>query len=299
MSLSAPDYLAFLTSDGLTLPGLLYHAHKKRACAIYLHGNGSSSIFYHPEENRIMAAVLARKNIAIFYFNNRGAHLIKKLTVRRGEKSARRHFGMAYEKIKDCLADIDGAIALLKQKGYREFYLIGSSTGANKICVYNFYRPRNEIKKYILLAGGDDVGIYYHFLGKNKFWSLLKKSHERIRNHRGDEIIKDLLPGNIFSYTGFYDIAHPDGDYNIFPYYEILRQIKLSKRPLFRHFRSIKKPTLVVYGEKDEYAWGNVPRVIEILKIYQPDFTYQIIPDADHGFHGHERELGQIISDWL
>ena len=42
--------------------------------------------FYDEVENRPLASALAKKNISILYFNNRGAHIIKKLNVRRGKK---------------------------------------------------------------------------------------------------------------------------------------------------------------------------------------------------------------------
>lgn len=294
-----PQFIEFDTKDGLTLPGLLYEAENKRAVVIYLHGNGSSSVFYDEFKNRIFAKVLAQKGISILYFNNRGAHFIKKLYVRRGKEEERKYFGMAYEKIKDCIIDIDAAIVFLKKQGYHKFYLAGASTGANKICVYNFYKPQNNVEKYILLCGGDDVGIYYDMLGKSKFWKLLKESKKKIKNKKGEEIIKEMLPNKFFSYIGFFDIANPDGDYNIFPFYEILRKIKLSKKPLFRHFKSIKKPTLVVYGDQDEYVWGDVPKIVEILKSYQPTLIYRIIKGADHGFKNREKELAKTMADWL
>lgn len=294
-----PKFVEFKTKDGLTLPGLLYRGRQDKAVVIYLHGNGSSSIFYNAVKNHTLAPALAKKNVSIFYFNNRGAHIIKKLHVRRGKKEERKSFGMAYEKIKECVEDIDGAISFLKKQGYRKFYLAGASTGANKICVYNFYKPKNEVEKYILLCGGDDTGIYYHALGKQKFWRLLAEARRKIKAKRGEEIIKELLPDNFFSYTGFFDIANPDGDYNIFPFYEVLRKMKLSTKPLFRHFKSIKKPTLVVYGDQDEYVWGNVPKIIEILKGYQPKLIYKIIKGADHGFKNREKQLARIIASWL
>ena len=108
-----------------------------------------------------------------------------------------------------------------------------------------------------------------------------------------------MLPDEIFSYKGFYDIANPDGDYNCFPFLEALGKAKLSKKPLFRYFKLVKKPSLVVYGDKDEYAWGDVPKVVEILKNYQPKFEYNIIKDADHGFTGKNEELAKVIVDWL
>ena len=294
-----PKFIEFQTKDGLTLPGLLYRSKKDKAVVIYLHGNGSSSIFYNETKNHPFAFALAKKNISILYFNNRGAHIIKKLYVKHGKKEKKKYFGMAYEKIKECIKDIDGAISFLKKQGYRKFYLAGASTGANKICVYNFYKPKNNIEKYILICGGDDTGIYYYMLGKTKFWKLLFRARKKIKTGHGKEIIKEMLPDNFFSYVGFFDIANPDGDYNIFPFYEVLHKVKLSTKPLFRHFKSIKKPTLIVYGNQDEYTWGNVPKIVEILKSYQPKLFYQIIKGADHGFKNKEKQLAKIITDWL
>ena len=293
------EFVEFDTKDGLTLPGLMYRGEKDKAAVIYLHGNGSSSIFYSDAKNKIMALALAKKNISTLYFNNRGAHIIKRLNVRHGKETERRRYGMAYEQIKECVADIDGAVSYLKKHGYRKFYLAGASTGANKICVYNYYKPKNDIEKYILLCGGDDTGIYYHMLGKSRFWKLLAEAKRKIKAKRGGDIIKELLPENIFSYSGFFDIANPDGDYNVFPFYEVLRKVKLSSKALFRHFKSIRKPTLVVYGDQDEFVWGDVSKIIELLKGYQPEFTYRIIKGANHQFQKCETELAQTIGDWL
>ena len=111
--------------------------------------------------------------------------------------------------------------------------------------------------------------------------------------------MESLVSTYIFSWQGFYDIANPDGDYNTFPFSEAFGSVKLSKKPLFRYFKSIKKPSLVIYGEKDEYAWGNIDKVMETLKEYQPLFEYKVIKDADHGFAGKQEELSSIIADWL
>src|SRR3989338_8167344 len=121
------EFVEFKTKDGLTLPGLLYRNKKDKAVVIYLHGNGSSSVFYNETENHPLASALAERGISTLYFNNRGAHIIKNLRVRRGKTEKRKPFGMVYEKIKECVADIDGAIAFLKRRGYRTLYLAGSS----------------------------------------------------------------------------------------------------------------------------------------------------------------------------
>lgn len=296
---STPQAIEFSTSDGLMLPGLFYEAKNTDKAIINLHGNGSSSVFYNQAYKQELADIFVNNNISFLNFNNRGAHFIKSFTIRKNDTEERKRFGMSYEKIKDCIFDIDAAILFLEKKGYKEFYLIGHSTGANKICVYDYYKPDTIISKYILVGGGDDTGIYYDILGENKFWMLLEKSKEKIKKGKGDDIIKSLLPDNIFSYNSFYDIANPDGDYNCFPFLEVIRKIKLSKKPLFRYYKAIQKSTLVVYGENDEYAWGEVPRVVEILKKQKPEFTYKIIPGADHGLSEHKIELGEIVTKWL
>lgn len=295
-----PTLIQIKTEDGLTLPGLFYEAIDSEKVAIFLHGNGSSSVFYSDDLKQEQAKALVNKGISYLLFNNRGAHLIKKLNVRdKNGKEKRKRFGMAYEKIKDCIKDIDGAISFLESKSYKEFYLVGESTGANKICVYHHYKPKNKVSKYILLGGGDDTGIYYNELGKKKFYKLLEESKEKIRKRKGDDLICELLPNEIFSYKGFFDIANPDGDYNCYPFLEVLRNVKLSTKKLFRYYKSLNKPTLVIYGEKDEYAWGDVPKVADILKKQRPDLDYVIIKDADHGCSEHQEELSKVISDWL
>src|SRR4030042_6408638 len=257
-----PAYVQIKTSDGLTLPGLLYEVKQKKAVAIHLHGNGSRSVFYTDDHRDEQAKALNEKGISFLLFNNLGAHYIKKIDVELKGKVERKRFGMAYEKIKDCIKDIDAGINFLERLGYRKFYLIGESTGANKICVYHYYKPKNKISKYVLIGGGDDTGIYYDLLGKEKFFKLLKKAGEKIKKGQGEELIKDLPQDEIFSYIGFYDIANPDGDYNVFPFLEKFKGIKLSQKPLFRHFRSLNKPTFVVYGEKDEWSWKMVPKFL-------------------------------------
>ncbi len=264
-----------------------------------MHGNGSSSVFYDDDQNQIQARVLNQAGVSCLFFNNRGAHYINKLDVlSKNGKIKRRLFGMAYEKIKDCIKDIDAALDFLQKSGYKEFYLVGESTGANKICVYNYYKPKNRVAKYILLSGGDDVGIYYDLLGRTKFFALLRRARAKIKARQGEAVIPDILP-LLFSYQGFYDIANPDGDYNVFPFLEAMKNLQISQKTLWRHFKSLNKPTLVVYGDQDKYAWGSVARIINILKEQKPEFVYKIIKGGDHGFSDKQKELGKIIADWL
>ena len=149
-----PEFISFLSTDNIKLPGLLFKPEKKtKKVALFLNGNGSSGAFYSPTRINIIATKLHSLNVAFFPFNNRGAHYIMSLKRKIDVENAteddqteeRVNFGMSYELVKDCIKDIDGAINFLKEKGYEEFYLIGMSSGANKAVVYNYYKKTNEI----------------------------------------------------------------------------------------------------------------------------------------------------------
>lgn len=295
----------FKTQDNFSLPGLLYQPSRKtNKVLITLHGNGSSSVFYESTLSNIFAQKLAIKDVGFFPFNNRGAHYIKKINRinNEGEKE-RIKYGMTYELIKECILDIEGALDFLGEQGFSEFYLIGFSTGANKICVYDYYKSKNRISKYILAGGGDDSGIIYNEIGsKEKFKEYLKQAKSHIDLGKGKEFIPKYILNWLISYQSFYDEANPDGDYNTFPFYEYMNKLNLSTKRLFREYRSITKPTLVVYGERDEYCYGDVGKVVGILKKEAPTkklFDFEIIKNADHGFNGKEKELAVTVSEWL
>jgi pimeloyl-ACP methyl ester carboxylesterase len=286
--------LKFDATDGAPLAGLLFEPRRatKRA-VIFLHGTGGSSVFESKRTNALAAAYLG-KGLALFTFNNRGAHLVRRLGRDLG--------GMAFERIRDCVFDIDGAVRELWARGYRDLTLVGHSTGANKVAVYDSVKRRNRIKRYVLLAGGDDTGMLYEHLGARRFAAALTKARAMIRDRRGMEFVPRALSSLPMSWRAFYDMANPNGDYNVFPFLEVMRNVRLSRRPRFRHVRGIRKPALFVYGENDEYLYGDVSRCVSILAEAlgaRPNVELAVMSEADHGFGGREEELVALISRWM
>ncbi len=313
-----PQLVQFKTTDQLILPGLLYQpSSQTKKAAINLHGNGSASVFYSVNRTQALAQGLAEAEIAFFTFNNRGAHYIKTINQAKTkaeleqEKSTgeyqrkEKKLGTAYELIKDCQHDINGALKFLQEQGFKEFYLIGHSSGANKICTYDHYQPDNPVDKYILLGGGDDTGIFYEMMGadRDQFFKYLEQAREKIEQGQGWELVPKKIIEYILSYQSFYDICNPDGDYNTFPFREYGQDLNLSTKPLFRYFKEITKPSLVVYGENDEYAPDESGvKANQILKEQvsgQNNFNFDILPEADHSFHYRQKELTQLIITWL
>jgi hypothetical protein len=81
------------------------------------------------------------------------------------------------------------------------------------------------------------------------------------------------------SYQSIYDTINPEGDYNIFPYGEILNNWNITKKDKFREYKTIKKPTYVIYGELDEFCYGKTKEFVEISGKYFLKYF-----GADHGF---------------
>lgn len=302
----------FPSQDQLLLPGLLFEperpANQAAKAAIFLHGNGSASVFYSVKRAQALARQFTSQGIALLLFNNRGAHFIKTINKFHAEEEEASKYddvtlGTAYELIKDCVYDIDGAVNFLKDQDYADLFLAGHSSGANKICVYDHYQPQNDIRKYVLLSGGDDTGIYYQMIGsRKKFFKFLKQAKHKIDQGKGRRLVPKYIVDMILSYQSFYDIANPDGDYNTFPFFEQLNEWDLSAKPLFNYFKQIKKPALVIYGENDDYSPNKSGRkALNILREQvknKDNFEFKLILDADHSFHGQEDELGQQAAAW-
>ena len=286
----------FDATDGLGLVGLLYEPRRRSdQVIIFLHGTGGASIFDAKRTN-LLAATFTERGLAFFPFNNRGAHIVRRSKTRSGRSVPT---GSAHERIADCVADIDGAIAEMRRRGYRDITLVGHSTGANKIAVYNARKQRSFARRFVLLAGGDDTGLLYQTLGPRRFRSALAKARQKRHSH---ELVPESWGVGMLSWRAFHDVANPDGDYNVFPFLEILRGIRLSRKARFRHLRTIRKPALVIYGENDEYCYDDVSGCVAVLAdalSERTQFEYVILGDADHGFGGHEAELGKLIADWV
>jgi pimeloyl-ACP methyl ester carboxylesterase len=306
--MSQLEFVSFLSIDKLKLPGLLYQPAKPtKKAAIWLHGMGDNGVFYKPELMNALGEALADREIALLAFNNRGAHHNKSLRIideALPEEDRYYQGGTHYELITDCVKDIDGAVVFLKNQGFSEFYLLGHSTGANKICAYHARQPKNSFSKYVLAGPGDDVGLFFSALGEKRFWATLKYAAKNV-----DSDPLRTMP----KYTGMYpfsaqaawDIMNPDGAYNTFPYYEVTTE-RLGSKPLFKEYRHIDKKTLVIIGEEDEFAYtaGDANGALKLFmehtgnsQLKHTDFVG--VAGADHSFHDKEAEFAQKVSDWL
>lgn len=303
------SFVSILSSDKLELPGLLFTpVQKTKKAAIWLHGMGDSGVFYKPEEINTLAKAITDKSIAFLAFNNRGAHNRKSITIADEtlpEEDRVFRGGTHFELLAECVWDINGAVSYLKEKGFSELYLIGHSTGANKICAYHAGVKSSPFKKYVLSGPGDDSGLFYSELGKKKFKLALLYADKAIKQGHPHKIMPKYTGMYPFSAQAAEDIMNPDGNYNTFPYFEAITK-RLGTKPLFKEYQTIDKPLLVVFGDEDEYAYtaGGSRAALNLLMKYIDKSIiskckFITIPGADHSFHGHQAEFAQTIANWL
>jgi pimeloyl-ACP methyl ester carboxylesterase len=294
--------VSFRATDGVALSGMFFEPRRRSTvAAAFLHGNGDSSIFRSARTN-VLARELVRKGIAFLPFDNRGGGLLRWLKRSRDGETEYSMGGMSHELIGESGFDIDGALRFLRSSGYRSLHLIGHSTGANKIVLYHYGKPRNRVSSYVLLAPGDDTGLYYEALGEPRFRKALERSRREIERGRGDRFVPRSWSPFPLTFASFHDTIDPDGDYNIFPFLEASTDLRLARKPLFREFASITKRTLVMYGSDDEFCRGKVPMYVALLERHsaaRSRLRTEIIEGADHGFHGRQEEVARNIASYI
>lgn len=304
------EFVSFLTTDSLKLPGLLYQPNQKtKRAAVWLHGMGDNGSFYNPERINALGETLSEKGIAFLAFNNRGAHnskSLRKVDETLPEEDRRYPGGTHYELISDCVQDIDGAASYLQeQHGFSELYLIGHSTGANKICAYHVRAKKNPYSKYVLAGPGDDCGLFLSDLGERRFADTLNYAKQKLVIQKPLATMPKYTGIYPFSAQSAFDILNPDGDYNTFPFFEATTK-RIGRKPLFEEFTKIDVPTLIIFGDNDEYTYtaGGTMKALEILRTHTnskvvASCSYQLVANADHGFHDQFDQFANQVADWL
>lgn len=297
------ELVTVTATDGLMLPALYYSASDGSPAVIWLHGMGTTGSFYAVERMNTLASVLMESGMSFLALNNRGAGFLQDIKfVDDAGDYQKTTQGTSHELIADCVKDIDGAVKFLTDRGHSDLFLVGHSTGANKICVYNSKKPANPFRGYVLFGGGDDTGLFYEQLGKDRFFDLMQESKLKVEQGQGSRLVPVRYEVGPFSYQSLDDILDPDGDYNTFPYIEFTKGVKLSTKALFHEFKTISKPSLVIYGSEDKYCPPSATEAEKILASVTPYpdlFTFELIPGSDHSAHGHESELAKALTHWI
>ena len=244
-------------------------ARKSRTLLIFVHGMGSN--FYKSKFKKTWMELGPRSGIDVFCFNNRGC------------ESA-----VADETFTDCLADLDAAMDFARREGYARVYLLGHSTGCQKITYYQARRKNPRVNGLILAALGDDLAIAQRDLGR-AYTRWLAKARTLVASGRGDT----RLPPQCLGFTARRFLSAVD------PTRTEAKLFHLAGRMTV--FSRLTLPILAVLPENEQYACIPVAEAAQILaaRTRSHQFTSAIIPNADHSFHGQETACVKACLRWI
>lgn len=289
------NIVSFKTRDNITLYGGLIKAKKqlsakktssvKKSPTVVLHIHGMTDYFYEGKLVETVARAANATGSDFFAFNNRGMGIISLIDGR--------FLGTSYERFEDCVIDIDAAIAELQKRGYKNIILSGHSTGCQK-SIYGTYRaPRNRIKALILLSPADDYGYMKKICGK-KFDTLRREVAAMMKQHRANDILPDRFKTPKFSVQRFHHLYKEDSiEGGIFRYEKPLTMLRAITRA------RPKLPLLAVFGADEQFAAISPAQMLEHIKHAAPNAQTKLIPDADHSFHGKEKQLYRVLKNFF
>lgn len=278
--------ISFLTPKKLQLQGLWLGDSQAKTVYIFLHGLGGSLFGCSP----ILESLSKQKKTAVFTFNNRGFGLINSFRIKKN-KNKKEYLlaGMAHEQFSGCLDDIGGAINYVRSRGVTKIFLIGHSTGCQKIVYYLSKKSPALVKGAILLSPISD----YASIDKKDL--VYKKALLSANRFKASGHPQKLLPAQLWPYPisaqRFLSLYTAKSIEEIFTY-------SSNRSP--RLLKKVIKPILVILGEADLCA----DRPVLDIKLWfdgvmakKKNYHSFIIKEAGHSFDSYEEEVFKIIKN--
>jgi len=265
--------LVSIATSGESLDGLFYMPEGKiKGVALIFHGNCCNFYIGPP---RFLPEVLVPRGIACLAFNRRGHDMVYSSV---GRSAAGGSFQLASEGIEDnrCASD------WLEARGFKNPFIIGHSNGgmlAAQHCADNYGNPR----ALVLMSahgGGRDLAKHSNAAGIfacDRQAELTAQAEAMVAEGRGRELM--LLPGWwwVISAESFLDRLHKTPD-----------TVELAAK--------IRCPSLYFRGDKEVPA--AYPAEAFAANAATP-CEVRILPDCNHWYKGHEKNVATQIADWL
>lgn len=265
------ETVAFTTSDGWTLDGLLYPAESaegEKVVLLHVHGKGATMLDIHA---RWLPDAL--RGVAHFAFNMR-CHSLAYNTDR---DDVPVHGGM-YESLAEGEADMHAAVEFLRAEGFTKIVMSGHSSGGYYAGVYT---PEGEdIVGRILLSPLTDnkTALTWWWPEPADLARALELAETMLAEGRGDEIIP--LPSWYWGITArslTERAATPGSEFWV------------------GRVNELSSPVLFGWGgtESRDGTWG------EIGTRLVPEVHDARLGDSDHWYHGFETEMTDLVADFV
>ncbi|MGH9687422.1 MAG: alpha/beta fold hydrolase [Candidatus Acidiferrales bacterium] len=272
------------------LNGLWFGAERPKAAIIFVHGLGSNAFAHHDYLTSLVTG-----NSGVLFFSNRGHDGIagiKKLKPGAKKGYIYESSGVAHEVFTDCVDDIQGAVNLLVRRGARRIYLVGHSTGCQKITFY-LSRVTNakRIAGAVLLCPISDYADAHH-QNERKRMKAEVAAKKLVRRNRPHELLSAHLWRGPIDAQRFLSLYTPGSKEEIFTY--------AQPRTIPRTLRKVTAPLLVVFAGDDEYRDRDTLQIVEWFRnnLRSKKSAIRIVPGASHSFSGKEVAVARAIRRW-
>lgn len=280
------EIIRFTATDDVELCGF-YHGGRRKRVAIYLHGLGGNG--YRSRMMPVLAAACNAKGIGFFSLNTRGADVVAGRT--QGEKRSCTN-GAVYEIFDESLYDIKGAVKYLRSRGAEEFYLLGHSTGANKIAYAVQQRVRG-VKKVVYIAPGDDVGIQEQLLGSKQF-AKMQALASSLRRKQPNKLMPCKNLGYLdISAASFHSLFGKRNQMDQFPF----RTLKMNRQ--WKRLFAPRTPAMLVLGKEDEYLDVPLRDIEAFFNANAPKLRLEFIAGGTHSFTDKEAIMASRVVRFL
>ena len=265
------EAVAFTTSDGWTLDGLLYPAEAsegERVALLHIHGKGATMLDIHA---RWLPDAL--RGVAHFAFNMR-CHSLAYNTDR---DDVPVHGGM-YESLPEGEADLHAAVEFLRGEGFTKIVMSGHSSGGYYAGVYT--PDGDDIVGRILLSPLTDnkTALSWWWPEPADLVKAIDTAEAMMAAGRSDEIIP--LPSWYWGITARSLIeraATPGSEF------------------WTERVNRLASPVLFGWGgtESRDGMWR------EIATQLRPEVHDARIAESDHWYHGHEERMTDLVADFV
>ncbi|MGC9599494.1 MAG: alpha/beta fold hydrolase [Minisyncoccia bacterium] len=280
--------VTIVTPKKYLLNGLWFGGDRPRSAIVFVHGlSPSSSVFSH--QNFLVP--LASEDTAVIFFNNRGHDKVTRIRKKSGQGETA---GGAHEVFTECADDLEGVVRLLRRKKVKEIYLVGHSTGSQKIA---YYLSRNNNQRRIagaaLLVPISDYASNKKFAEPRKFRRAHAYAAKLVAQKRPHELLPASVWPDLVDAQRFLSLNTPNSKEEIFSY--------AQPRKIPRTLRKIKIPLLVVFAGNDEYADRPAREMAEWFgkNIKSKRSKIIIVPRARHGFREKEERVASLVKKFI
>lgn len=256
------------TADGVWLNGVVRELHPNRADSgvVMVHGYGGN---FYSGTMSFLPEALADHGYTTLALNMRDHDLGPKKNL-----------------FEENLPDIAAGVDELTRRGCKDLFLYGHSMGTNRVLFYLAETQDPRIKG-IILSGppGNLFRWNIRIFGRKAATEVLRRAQKLKREGEGDTwMLIDLGPLGKTLYTANHVVS--------------LRGPATRSDP-FVNIARLSKPVLVVHGLSDRLA---DPQVADQLKNNAgtgSSVALRMIAGADHRFRNHQKELVEVITQWL